>query len=183
MWEAEQVAKGWGDSLLFFMIWVISSCFFIYTTHHHIIINFVFSPSYCYELHTSSYFPQLTESLSVFDVDGEGWMPMSHFKWGLFEPTQNQLNLSAATFAIFFFLLLRNPKSDSYNPTPLAISRKTEDLFSINFLSQYICILALNLFLLLEASDLLPRVWGRPYTWPVWQSSLHCEGQPLICMI
>lgn len=27
--------------------------------------------------------PQLSESLSVFDVDGEGWVPMSHFKWGL----------------------------------------------------------------------------------------------------
>ena len=35
------------------------------------------SPPYCL---TNLLYPQLSESLSVFDVDGEGFLPLSHFK-------------------------------------------------------------------------------------------------------
>ena len=52
VWEAEQVAKGWGD--------------FIELPNIDLFHRMV---------------SQLSESLSVFDVDGEGWVPMSHFKW------------------------------------------------------------------------------------------------------
>ena len=44
-----------------------------------IILSQAFHPPPLYCL-TNLLYPQLSESLSVFDVDGEGFLPLSHFK-------------------------------------------------------------------------------------------------------